>query len=156
MLDDGEPADSPRAMAQAGPYAAIAFHNLVEEDQFGSVFPVGEGFPFKEELEDYRKVYEKYEPADARYLSNHRGHLMFVRPEEKHLTANVISGMSLTGTRSELAERLRGMERSATGRSCPTSSPDRRTTCCSDGPTSWRRSDAAAEMQFGSRAFSIR
>ena len=61
MLDEGEPADSPRAMAQAGPYAAIAFHNLVEEDQFGSVFPARwSHFPFKAELEAYRKVYEKY------------------------------------------------------------------------------------------------
>jgi len=110
VLDEGEPADSPRAMAQAGPYAAIGFHNLVEEDQFGSVFPVGPHFPFKAELEAYRKVYEKYEPADARYLSNHRGHLMFVRPEEKHISANVIRGLSLTGTRSELVERIRGME----------------------------------------------
>ena len=50
-------------------------------------------FPFEAELEAYRKVYEKYEPADARYLSNHRGHLMFVRPEEKHLSANVIRGI---------------------------------------------------------------
>ena len=47
VLDEGEPADSPRAMAQAGPFAAIAFHNLVEEDQFGSVFPVGTAFPFQ-------------------------------------------------------------------------------------------------------------
>ena len=110
MLDEGEPADSPRAMAQAGPYAAIAFHNLVEEDQFGSVFPRRPAFPFAAELEAYRKVYQNYEPADARYLSNHRGHLMFVRPEEKHLSADVIRGLSLTGTRSELAERIRGMK----------------------------------------------
>ena len=110
VLDEGEPADSTRSMAQAGPYAAIAFHNLVEEDQFGSVFPLGGPFPFAAELEAYRTVYQKYEPADARYLSNHRGHLMFVRPEEKHLSADVIRGMSLTGTRSELAERIRGMK----------------------------------------------
>jgi 5,10-methylenetetrahydromethanopterin reductase len=110
VLDDGEPADSPRARAQAGPFAAIAFHNLVEEDQFGSVFPVGPHFPFKAELEAYRKVYETYEPPDARYLTNHRGHLMFVRPEEKHISANVVRGLSLTGTRSELVDRLRGMK----------------------------------------------
>jgi 5,10-methylenetetrahydromethanopterin reductase len=110
VLDDGEPADGPRAMAQAGPYAAIAFHNLFEEDQFGSVFSVGPHFPFKAELEAYRKVYQKYEPADARYLSNHRGHLMFVRPEEKHISADVIRGLSLTGTRAELVERLQGVK----------------------------------------------
>jgi 5,10-methylenetetrahydromethanopterin reductase len=110
VLDEGEPADSKRCMAQAGPYAAIVFHNLVEVDQFGSVVPLDGPFPFETELETYRKVYQQYEPADARYLSNHRGHLMFVRPEEKHLSANVIRGLSFTGTRSELVERARGME----------------------------------------------
>jgi len=110
VLDEGEPADSPRAMAQAGPYAAIIFHNMVEIDQFGSVMPLDGPFPFAAELEAYRKVYEKYEPADARYLSNHRGHLMFVRPEEKHLTANVIHALSFTGTRAELVERAQGMK----------------------------------------------
>jgi 5,10-methylenetetrahydromethanopterin reductase len=110
VLDEGEPADSPRAMLQAAPYAAIAFHNLVEEDQFGSIFPIGPYFPFKEELEAYRKVYMSYKPDDARYLSNHRGHLMFLRPEEKHITANVIAKLSLTGTQAELVERLQGIK----------------------------------------------
>lgn len=108
VLDEGETADSPRAKMQAGPYAAIAFHNLIEEDLFGSIFPVGPHFPFKAQLDAYRKVYDKYEPADARYLSNHRGHLMFLRPEETHVTGDVIRGLSLTGTRAELIERLQG------------------------------------------------
>jgi 5,10-methylenetetrahydromethanopterin reductase len=112
VLDDGEPADSTRAKAQAGPHAAVAFHNLVEEEEFGSVFPVGPHFPFKAELEAYRKVYLSYQPADARYLTNHRGHLMFLRPEETHITEKVIRGLTLTGTKAELVERIRGiMER---------------------------------------------
>ena len=110
VLDEGEPADSPRAKVQAGPFAAIAFHNLVEEDQFGSVFPVGDHFPCKEELEAYRKVYLSYKPADARYLSNHRGHLMYLRPDEKHINAKVISILTLTGTKAQLVERLKGMK----------------------------------------------
>lgn len=110
VLEEGEPADSPRARAQAGPYAAIAFHNLVEEDQFGSVFPVGDGFPFKAELEAYRKVYQAYQPPDARYLSNHRGHLMFLRPEEKHISADVIRGLTLSATQAELVDRIRGFK----------------------------------------------
>ena len=56
VLDEGEPVDSKLAMAQAGPFAAIAFHNMVEVDQFGSVFPT-DHFPFPKELEAYRKVY---------------------------------------------------------------------------------------------------
>jgi 5,10-methylenetetrahydromethanopterin reductase len=109
VLDDGEPTDSKRCMAQAGPFAAIVFHNLVETDQFGSIVPLEGPFPFEAELEAYRKVYLQYEPADARYLTNHRGHLMFVRPEEKHLSANVVRGLTFTGTRSELVERAQGM-----------------------------------------------
>jgi hypothetical protein len=35
---------------------------------------------------------------------------MFVRPEEKHISANVVRGLSLTGTRSELVERIQGIE----------------------------------------------
>ena len=109
VLDEGEPADGPRAMAHAGPMAAIAFHNLAEEEEFGSLFGSSAHFPFQEELAAYRKVYEAYEPADARYLSNHRGHLMYVRPDEKHLNERVIRGLSLTGTKAELVERLRGI-----------------------------------------------
>jgi 5,10-methylenetetrahydromethanopterin reductase len=110
VLDDGEPADSKLAMAQAAPFAAIAFHNLVEEEEFGSVFPTGGHFPFPNELEAYRKVYAQYQPPDARYLTNHRGHLMFVRPEETHLTANVIQLLTLTASRAECIERLRGIK----------------------------------------------
>ncbi len=110
VLDEGEPADSPRAMAQAGAYVAIAFHNLVEEEEFGSIFGSSEHFPFRDELEAYRKVYKAYEPADARYISNHRGHLMFVRPEEKHIHEGVVRTLSLTATEAELVERIRGIK----------------------------------------------
>jgi len=111
VLDEGEQADSPRARAQAGPYAAIVFHNVIEKEQFGSVFNKGTAhFPFPEELDAYRKVYQSYQPADARYLSNHRGHLMFLRPEETHINAKVIRGFTLTGTRAEMVDRLRGIK----------------------------------------------
>ncbi len=39
VLADGEPADSPRAKAQAGPAAAIAFHAYAEADELGALFP---------------------------------------------------------------------------------------------------------------------
>ena len=142
VLDEGEPADSKRCMAQAGPYAAIVFHNLVEVDQFGSIVPLDGPFPFEAELEAYRKVYQKYEPADARYLNNHRGHLMFVRPEEKHLSANVIRGLVVyrnafrAGRTSAAA-----WPRSVTSKSLSTSFRAKRTTCCSDWPRSWPRFD---------------
>ena len=46
VLDEGEAGDSKRCMAQAGPFAAIVFHNLVELDQFGSIVPLEGPFPF--------------------------------------------------------------------------------------------------------------
>jgi 5,10-methylenetetrahydromethanopterin reductase len=107
VLKPREPADSPRAIAQAGPLVAVLFHNLVETTSAGamaSVLPE----PVNAALEQYRKIYKAYEPADARYLSNHRGHLMFVKPEERSLlTAPLIEAYSLTGTADALVERLR-------------------------------------------------
>ena len=110
VLAEGESAESPRARAQAGPAAAIVFHNYAEQAELGSI-----GFPappqFAAKLDAYREIYRRYEPADARYLSNHRGHLMFLRPEEQELiTADVVRAFTFTGTRSELIEGLREIE----------------------------------------------
>ena len=109
MLRDGEPADSPRAKAQAGPAAAIAFHAYAEADELGALFPVPP--PLQARFDAYREVYRKYQPADARYLQNHRGHLMFLRPEEQEfITADVIRGLTFTGTRAEVVEQLRAIK----------------------------------------------
>jgi 5,10-methylenetetrahydromethanopterin reductase len=107
VLKDGEAADSPRARAQTGPHAMVALHNMVEAAEFGNM---GRGVPpaLAPLLERYRQIYETYEPADARYLSNHRGHLMVLRPEEQEVcTAELIRAVTFTGTRSELRDRIR-------------------------------------------------
>src|SRR5262245_143943 len=107
ILRDGEPADSPRARAQAGPTATVGLHNLVERDVFGDL---GRPLPphLAPLLERYQEIYRGYGPADARYLENHRGHLMFLRPEEQEIcTAELIRATTFTGTRSELRERVR-------------------------------------------------
>jgi 5,10-methylenetetrahydromethanopterin reductase len=109
VLKDGEAADSPRARAQAGPHATVALHNGVEVAEFGNM---GRSVPasLAPLLERYRQIYLKYEPADARYLSNHRGHLMFLRPEEQEVcTADLIRTMTFTATTAELRERLRAL-----------------------------------------------
>ena len=107
VLREGETFDSPRARAHAGPHATIALHNLVEVEQFGNM---GRSIPpaLAPLLDRYRKIYQAYEPADARYLSNHRGHLMFLRPEEQEVcTADLIRTLTFTATRAELRERIR-------------------------------------------------
>ena len=109
VLRDGEPADSPRAKAQAGPAAAIAFHAYAEADELGALFPVPP--PMEARFDAFREVYRKYEPADARYLQNHRGHLMFLRPEEQQfITGDVIRGLTFTGTHAELIEQLKAIK----------------------------------------------
>jgi 5,10-methylenetetrahydromethanopterin reductase len=109
VLKEGEAFDSPRARAQAGPHATIALHNLVEAEEFGNM---GRGLPpaLAPLLERYRQIYEKYEPADARYLENHRGHLMFLRPEEQEVcTADLIRTVTFTETKPVLQDRIRAL-----------------------------------------------
>ncbi len=110
VLAEGEAADSPRARAQAGPSATMIFHDHAEEDELGTL---GMRIPpqFQATFEAYRKIYETYEPADARYLQNHRGHLMFLRPEEQALvTAELIRTMTWTGTAAELVDGVRAVK----------------------------------------------
>jgi len=109
ILAEGEPPDSSRAKAQAGPMAMLALHNWTDADQFGSIFgPIAPAF--QPLAEAYQKIYRSYESANARYLVNHRRPLMFVRPEEEVLcTAELIKAATFTGTRAEMRERLRGL-----------------------------------------------
>jgi 5,10-methylenetetrahydromethanopterin reductase len=109
VLKDGEAFDGARAQAQAGPHATIALHNLVEVEEFGNM---GRSLPphLAPLLERYRQIYDTYEPADARYLSNHRGHLMFLRPEEHEVcTADLIRTLTFTDTAPALRERIRAL-----------------------------------------------
>jgi len=110
ILADGEPADGARAKAQAGPHANLNLHNLTEAAERGfkrrSLPP-----QFQPLLARFREIYLAYQPADARYLTNHRGHLMFLRPEEEMLcTADLIRATTFTGTASELRNSLRALK----------------------------------------------
>ena len=106
VLRPGESPTSKRALAQAGPLAAVFFHDLVERGTLGEL--LGAMPPsLSAAVEQYRKIYEQYEPADARWLAVHRGHLMFVRPEEKpFLTKEMIEGFTFTGTEDVLRGRI--------------------------------------------------
>jgi 5,10-methylenetetrahydromethanopterin reductase len=111
VLKEGEPIDSPRVKAQAGPHATIALHALAEREEFGDLGrPVPP--PLMPLVEKYKKIYEKYEPADARYLTNHRGHLMYLRPEEHEVcTPELIRNTTFTATKPEIQERIRELIR---------------------------------------------
>ncbi len=107
VLKDGEDPGGARAKAQAGPVAAVTLHNAMEYSE--ALFSeVADGEP--ENVKAYRKIYDGYQPKDARYLSLHKGHVMQVRPEESHLIdGDLIRGTTFTATAPELRERLRAL-----------------------------------------------
>jgi 5,10-methylenetetrahydromethanopterin reductase len=108
VLADGEPADSERAMAQAGPRAAVMLHRAADEAMLGFK-AVTTAMPSRQrpEVEGYVALARTFEPKDAPYLNNHRGHLMFVKPEEKKfVTADLIRTTSFTATEGELKQRI--------------------------------------------------
>jgi 5,10-methylenetetrahydromethanopterin reductase len=103
VLAEGEPADSERAMAQAGPRAAVMLHRAA--DAALSRLAPGTSMPSQTrgELDGYVALARTFEPADAPYLQNHRGHLMFVKPEERpYVTADLIRATSFTATEAAL------------------------------------------------------
>ncbi|MCP3982803.1 MAG: LLM class flavin-dependent oxidoreductase [bacterium] len=110
VLQPGEALDSERVLAQAGPWVSVMMHNLVESTEPGSMAgllpPVA-----NEALERYREIHRDYHPEDARYLSNHRGHLMFQRPEEQALmSAELIETLAgFVATPDVLRERIRAL-----------------------------------------------
>ncbi|MFZ5782207.1 MAG: LLM class flavin-dependent oxidoreductase [Pseudomonadota bacterium] len=107
VLQDGERADSERAMAQAGPRAAVALHRAADQALMGlapTAIMVSDTMP---ELQEYIELARGFEPKDAPYLMNHRGHLMFVKPEEKRfVTAELIAATTFTATESEIKRRI--------------------------------------------------
>ena len=103
----GDPAeDDNRLMAQGGPSTAVMFHNFADEvgAMGGRNMAAGSLTPL---VEQYLDVHQGYDPADARYLQNHRGHLMFVRPEETHITPDLVRSTTMSGTPEDLVGRLR-------------------------------------------------
>jgi len=83
VLQPGEPVDSDRAMAQAGPRAAVLLHRAADEALSGlpntSLVPEA----LREAVSGYVELAKTFQPADSRYLTNHRGHLMTVKPIER-------------------------------------------------------------------------
>ena len=106
VLADGEPADSARAMAQAGPRAAVMLHRAADEALSG--LKPGTSMPShaRAEIEGYIALARTFDPA-ARYLENHRGHLMVVKPEERRfVTADLIRATSFTAGEAEIKQRI--------------------------------------------------
>ncbi len=110
VLEPGEAADSPRAMAQAGPRAAVLLHRAADLDMEGwkNTSPVPPST--QRSIDGYIAKARTFEPADARYLMNHRGHFVFVKPEEKpFVDAELIRRTTFTATEQELKQRIEAL-----------------------------------------------
>ena len=58
----------------------------------------------------YVELAKSFQPADARYLDNHRGHLMKVRDIERpYVTPEMIRQTTFTAPQPELVERIRAL-----------------------------------------------
>ncbi|MFZ2006964.1 MAG: hypothetical protein WAV02_17915, partial [Stellaceae bacterium] len=109
ILAEGEPADSLRAVAQAGPRAAMLLHRAADQALGG--FPPMASMPpaLAETIAAYVETARGFRPQGAHYLENHRGHLMFVKPEERRfVTADLIRSTTITGSEAEIKQTLTG------------------------------------------------
>jgi 5,10-methylenetetrahydromethanopterin reductase len=116
ILEDGEPADSPRAVAQAGPRAAMLLHQAADAALAGLPMMAPVSPALAETVAGYVELARKFTPQGAHYLENHRGHLMFVKPEERRfVTAELIRQTTYTATERELRERFAALAEAGYG-----------------------------------------
>jgi len=107
VLAEGEAMDSPRAVAQAGPRAAMLLHRAADAALMG--MPALHAIPpaVADTVAAYVETARHFAPQGAQYLQNHRGHLMFVKPEEhRFVTAELIRHTTITGTEREVTDRV--------------------------------------------------
>jgi len=110
LLRDGETLDSPRVRAEAGPRAAVLLHRAADVDMEGwlNTSPVPDSV--KDVLQGYVEAARRFEPADARYLMNHTGHCVAIKPEEERfVSAELIRQTTFTGTEQDIKQRIEAM-----------------------------------------------
>jgi alkanesulfonate monooxygenase SsuD/methylene tetrahydromethanopterin reductase-like flavin-dependent oxidoreductase (luciferase family) len=107
VLEEGEQVDGPRGMALAAPRAAMLLHRAADTALAGYPAPLAMLPEFADAVAGYLENARGFQPQDAYYLSNHRGHLMFVRPDERRfITAEMIRRTSFIGTAADLTQRI--------------------------------------------------
>lgn len=109
VLEPGEALDSDRVIAQAGPRAAMLLHRAADQ-ALGGLPPMATLPPaLNETIAGYVELARGFGPQGAHYLENHRGHLMFVKPEERRfVTADLIRATTITGSETEIKATLAG------------------------------------------------
>ena len=108
VLEEGEPVDGPRGMALG---RAARRDAAASRRRHGARRPsraAGDAAGVRRRRSrPMSRMRGSFQPADAYYLANHRGHLMFVRPDERpFITAEMIRRTSFIGTAADLKQRI--------------------------------------------------
>jgi 5,10-methylenetetrahydromethanopterin reductase len=104
VLDDGEDAAGPRAIAAAGPAVAAAYHAIYESKGADGVDRLPGGKQWRESVEAV--------DANRRHLAIHDGHLIALSPHDQALLARaapLLTSWTMTGTRTDIGARLRAL-----------------------------------------------
>jgi 5,10-methylenetetrahydromethanopterin reductase len=104
VLDDGENAAGPRAIAAAGPALAAAYHAIYESKGAAGVDKLPGGQQWRESVEAV--------DANRRHLAVHDGHLIELNQYDQALlarAASLLPNWTMTGTRTDIAARLRAL-----------------------------------------------
>ncbi len=110
VLQPGEPADSARALAQGGLRAAVMLHAAADTVLSGMPARRGTSSAWQKQIDAYVEMARGFEPKDAPWIKNHRGHLMFIKPDERPLiTANMVRATSFTASEPELKQRIEAL-----------------------------------------------
>ena len=104
VLGEDQGKNAEKLMLQAAPWTAVMLHNLAESDpKIYSKLPL----KHRSVLEAYLNIYKDYRPADAKYLENHRGHLMYLREEEKKIIdPDFVRATTMSGSKQELRDKF--------------------------------------------------
>src|SRR3984957_1850374 len=104
VLDEGEDAAGPRAVAAAGPAVAAAYHAIYESKGADGVDRLPGG-------REWRQAVEAVEPS-RRHLAVHDGHLIALSQHDQALLARaapLLASWTMTGTRTDIGARLRAL-----------------------------------------------
>jgi 5,10-methylenetetrahydromethanopterin reductase len=104
VLDDGEDAAGPRAVAAAGPALAAAYHAIYEAKGADGVDKLPGG-------REWREAVEAVE-APRRHLAIHEGHLVALGKHDEALLAHaapLLGNWTMTGTPADIGARLRAL-----------------------------------------------
>lgn len=104
VLDDGEDAAGPRAIAAAGPALAAAYHAIYESKGADGVDKLPGG-------REWREAAEAVE-VPRRHFAVHDGHLVALGQHDEALLARaapLLASWTMTGTRADIGARLRAL-----------------------------------------------